>query len=567
MKMRYFRKSLKIVLLALLTLSSALGANAARIYVNISNLSSNQDGSSWAKAFASLQSALEEAESTEEPDEIWVATGVYVPSQIYSPNGIVGGASGLNTPFLRTFNLPDQVSIFGGFAGIEHRLEQRNPEANPTTLSGAFSGGEVWHVVTLGNDIAKTGVRAKLDSLIIANGDANGPSGGSIFFAPFVYDHSFGGGIYAAFDSKLDIETLIFVNNSANLTGGGTLGIAGAVGTVNTDLHIKCSKFDNNFSAVSGGAIQTYSQFENKAHTTIIEDSTFTNNDTGIFGGALVGEGILPLDDSCVTIKNCSFVNNSAIEGGAIVFDSIRSFVENSTFIGNNGSVSAGALATTNVVNTFVNAQLYGPNSSFTKYSTTISGSSFINNVAQGNKAIHDGIFGGPAASGVDFPLGGGALVSYINGILHVRDSKFVNNRTDNGPGGAIVNGSSAGVNILGTGAVAFEASTKVENSTFFCSSAKQTSNVAPNLLGNGGAFASLPGTFFNIPQQNVGSLRVRIENSKFEDSSAGGNGGAIYLNTTTARLKHNEFKNNFAILNGNNIFEVNSVINGDLAN
>ena len=173
-------------------------------------------------------------------------------------------------------------------------------------------------------------------------------------------------------------------------------------------------------------------------------------------------------------------------------------------------------------------------------------------------------MFGGPAISGIDFPLGGGALVSYLNGLLIVHDSKFLNNRTENGPGGAILNGFSSGVNIIGTGAVAFEASTQVTNSTFFCNSADQTSNVGLNILGNGGAIASLPGTFFNIPQQNVGSLRVTVKDSEFKENFAGGNGGAIYLNTSTAQLKNNEFNNNVATLNGNNVFEVNSIINGD---
>ena len=52
-------------------------------------------------------------------DKILMAEGTYLPTRIYVPNGIVGGASGLQTENLKTFDLPDQVAIYGGFSDDE----------------------------------------------------------------------------------------------------------------------------------------------------------------------------------------------------------------------------------------------------------------------------------------------------------------------------------------------------------------------------------------------------------------------------------------------------------------
>lgn len=308
LKMLNFNKPGLLSMFFISTFMGSINVNATLIYVNISNTSSIQNGKSWQTAFSSLQDALNKAAATPGKDVIWVATGVYVPSKIYSPNGIIGGASRLNTPFLRTFNLPDQVSIYGGFAGIEKELNERNPLSFPTTLSGAASGGDVWHVVTLGNDINQTGVTAKLDGLVITNGNASGPAGQNILFAPFLYDHSLGGGIYSIFGSNLEVINVSFSNNIATNAGGiNTNGDGGALASVSSNLCVKDSRFNQNSSFTEGGALEVFNQHETSPHQAIIENCDFTNNTTGLFGGALVGEGILPHEQSFIEINNCFF--------------------------------------------------------------------------------------------------------------------------------------------------------------------------------------------------------------------------------------------------------------------
>lgn len=533
---------MKRILLPLVVAGLFLGrlAAAATIYVNVAGNPLTADGTSWRTAFVSLQNALDKAQPG---DEIRVAQGTYLPSKIYSPNGVPGGASGQNTPSLQTFSLPNQVAIYGGFVGTENEPAQRNPDARPTILSGA---GTSWHVVTAGNDVAKTGVQATLDGITIANGNAQGPASGNGLFAPFIYAHNSGGGLYVTFGSQISVNKVRFLNNAAGNEGG-------AIFSINSNLNATHSYFSGSFSGLEGGAVEVLNTFQGStSYTATIASSVFDGNSTGVFGGAMVGEGTFPNSNSTVIIDRDTFRNNKAIEGGAIVFDSQASIVRNSRFDSNVASVNAGALATTNVVDTIANAVLFGPNQLFEKFTTSISNCVFSNNVAQGNQSIHDTFLGGLSA-GFDWALGGGALVAYMNGYMRVTTSRFINNVAQNGDGGAILNGRSAGFDLLGTGVDAFTVNTTVSTSAF-------AGNQAPN--GNGGAIASLPEFAFSIPERTVGSTMLSVTTSAFLGNSAGGDGGALYLNDSTATINRNAYNSNTAVL-GNSIYGLDSIING----
>ncbi len=529
-------------------------ASAETIYVNVNSLNTVQNGTSWATAFVSLQDALVQAASSPGQSDIWVAKGTYFPTAVYTPSGIAGGecinlpanpgftCTALQLPNLITFNLPDQVAIYGGFNGTERSFSKRNPQQNITILSGAATS---WHVVTIGNDVAKTGVTATLDGLTISEGNAQGPTAavpaGFVLFGPFVYDHASGGGVYAAFSSNVTINNVIFTNDVAKSEGGGFY-------SNSSNVRISNSQFFGNTAGVEGGGIEILNTFETVPHFAIIEGSSFHGNNAGNFGAAITTQAMAQNSGTYCEIRSCNFQYNYAQLGAAVAIDSQRTSVSNSTFTDNIAAVAGGALSTSNIVNTLTSGLNHLP---FTPYTTTISNSDFRRNLAQGNVALHDTLEGGLAA-GVDFPLGGGAITTYINGYLKVDKSNFCDNTAQNSDGGAIINGRAAVSNFAGLGISANIAQTTVTNSTF-------RNNTS--LTENGGAIASLPSTYFATPAASVTFLEVLRSN--FTQNIAGLNGGGIYLNTSTAVLKGNTYRSNRAAI-GNSIYAINSIINGD---
>ena len=95
----------------------------ATIYVK-SDATGNNDGTSWDDAFTDLQDALATAPLG---DQIWVATGTYLPGTADSS----------------TFHLSYDLELYGGFAGTEGSIDDRDIENNPTILSGDLNGDDV----------------------------------------------------------------------------------------------------------------------------------------------------------------------------------------------------------------------------------------------------------------------------------------------------------------------------------------------------------------------------------------------------------------------------------------
>ena len=137
-----------------------LQSSARTLYVR-SNAAPNGAGTSWATAFDNPVQALNTARSG---DEIWVAAGTYRPTD--------------NNDQSASFQLKKGVTIYGGFAGTETALPQRNYTVNTTILSGDIGRqgqqeDNSMHVV-----IGATG--AVIDGFTIRDGYAlgGGPPGG-----------------------------------------------------------------------------------------------------------------------------------------------------------------------------------------------------------------------------------------------------------------------------------------------------------------------------------------------------------------------------------------------------
>lgn len=111
-----------------------------------------------------------------------------------------------------SFQLVDDVILYGGFAGDETELSQRNIFLNKTVLSGDLDGDDgpdfanrddnSYHVVTSSLNDAT----AQIDGFVITGGNSDNQGDG----APDPY----GGGMYAS-NSQAAVINCTFTSNSA----------------------------------------------------------------------------------------------------------------------------------------------------------------------------------------------------------------------------------------------------------------------------------------------------------------------------------------------------------------
>ncbi|MHB0912887.1 MAG: right-handed parallel beta-helix repeat-containing protein [Armatimonadota bacterium] len=104
-----------VLLLAVLCASAA----SATVYVKWDSPGPTFDGNSWATAYHTVQAGINDADTNDE--EVWVARGTYAEA----------------------VTLRDGVYVYGGFAGDETALSQRDWGANVTTIDGGASAATV----------------------------------------------------------------------------------------------------------------------------------------------------------------------------------------------------------------------------------------------------------------------------------------------------------------------------------------------------------------------------------------------------------------------------------------
>lgn len=162
----------------------------------------------------------------------------------------------------------------------------------------------------VGNTIAASTLNLIIDNCTFINNTASG-----------------NGGVISHTNGKKGVKTLS-INNSIfkDNTAGGDGGAIYALDTPN--VIINNSTFENNKAGGDGGAIKLKGKKHyDKQHKSIITNTTFTNNTAKNNGGAVCHEIAL-------TVKDSSFINNSATTAGAIYRDA-TSNLYNNTFSGN----------------------------------------------------------------------------------------------------------------------------------------------------------------------------------------------------------------------------------------
>ncbi len=251
----------------------------ARLYVDRDATGAN-DGTSWADAYTELRDAL--AVSNCYPGdgivtEVWVAEGTYRPEP----------APGTR---LALFAMRSGLAIYGGFAGTETTLSQRDPVLHPTILSGDLNGDDGPNFANNAENSRKVVVGASVDSTAILDGFTITGGNGDL-------DMGFQGGAGLTLSgSSAQIRKCVFVGNRTNGSGG-AINIGASAPA---PLLINCF-MGGNFAQLRGGAV--YGQ-----GVTMVNCVVSGNTAAGITGGGVCGHGAL---------FNCTISRNSATGTGS----------------------------------------------------------------------------------------------------------------------------------------------------------------------------------------------------------------------------------------------------------
>jgi len=330
-----------------LTFQSALGGT---IYVDASATGAN-NGSSWANAYIYLQDALTAATNN---DQIWVAQGTYKPDK---GNGITPGDRNA------TFQLKNDVSIYGGFPTGGGSWEEHDPNLHETILSGDLNGDDgpnfannsenSYHVVSGSG----TNTTALIDGFTITRGNTTGSTltsawGGGMYNdsgGPKVvrclflenYASSSGGAMANENNSSPVVEKCIFRENHSLGYGGGVFA-RGDV-PVWSNPTIKDCTFINNYSLKKGGGMYA-------ADCTVIQ-CDFLYNEAGLYGGGLYlsgnWDGPFTILETHPTVTNGTFIGNiGGTDGGGAICIYVATYPKfvNCKFAGNYTEGNGGAI-------------------------------------------------------------------------------------------------------------------------------------------------------------------------------------------------------------------------------
>ncbi len=380
------------IFLLILIFTATLLFGQSRIYVDASATGAN-NGQSWADALADLHTALLTAQAG---DEVWVATGIYLPTADASRDSF--------------FSLPSGVRLFGGFAGTETDLSQRDDwEAQPTTLSGDIgvpgdSTDNSFTILYLDNPDSMTMV----DGFRFEWGNANWvlpgepalshrKNGGAMYIMgedgeayPTIrnchFEHNFarfGGAVYINGTNNGSVAPMflncIFERNTAFSDGGGVYR-KGSSWAERTPDFGDCS-FLNNYCGRWGGGLF----FEDSETTDTLQvwNSKFIGNTKGLGAGMFLSIG--RQDGSKVDVRRCDFKLNKGSFGAVFNISNIFTFsntdfvqIEDSNISDNSGTgegmIYLDGFGATDSARTIINNCVFSGN-----YQATLTGPPLLN--------------------------------------------------------------------------------------------------------------------------------------------------------------------------------------------
>ena len=289
-------------------------ANGLIIFVDDSATTGANNGSSWTNAYVSLRDGLVAATSGY---QIWVAEGIYYPD---IGSGVVDNAR------TETFTLINGVAVYGGFAGAEIALSERDWMANVTVLSGDIdqndttdgngvvtdpaniAGSNAYHAVTGGGVTGS----AILDGFTITAGQANGSS----------WPGNSGGGMLNL-SSSPTLSNVSFTGNQAMIAGG--------MYNDNSSPTLTNMIFSGNEAVYEGGGI-----YNNSGSNPTLSGVRIHGNKAGTSGGGMLNFNSSP------TMTNITISGNQATNSAGGLYNYYSSpTMTNVTFSGNqNGAIS-----------------------------------------------------------------------------------------------------------------------------------------------------------------------------------------------------------------------------------
>lgn len=527
---------LKILITTLLLAafsSTPVQASETVYRVSPNGIDSGDCGATWENA-CSLTHALSLSTAG---DQIWVSSGTYKPTS--------------NNDRTISFSLVSGVALYGGFAGSETELTQRDPTVNVTVLSGdigvsAEISDNSYHVVYSNQTDAST----ILDGFTIEGGNADGSypysRGGGVFnykgnpqFANLIITENsaidLGGGVYN-FESAPSFSNISFLNNSSENRGGG-------IYNYTSNVTMSNITFDENYAKDLGAGMNCFDS------QTSLTDSVFTNNiaESGEGGGLFSFGGM-------ITVTNAYFSGNSAVNGAGM-YNTWYSdaTLNNVSFENNSASERAGGF-----YNYLSNA--------------TLTDVTFLTNTAQHHGG---GMFTGdsdPVLQNVTFTgntsemNGGGFNVNASDPKL--TDVTFIGNKADNGGGIYIWDYSSPTLEN-----VEFQGNTAtfrgggmfgVTGSNFVLNNVTFTANSAQEFGGGVFSDSSTPvinnvAFLTNTAQQRGGGLYLSGSPSTITNTTFSGNssydGGGLFANDSDSTINNVTFSNNTSQNRGGGLY------------
>ena len=248
---------------------TALVASGATYYV-VPGGAGNKNGTSWANAYADVQTAIDSA-SSDGGGEVWIAKGTYKHGS--------------------EMTMKNNVAIYGGFAGTETSKDQR-VSGNNTILDGEGKYRVFYNNYYSSNRLTNS---AKLDNVTIQNGYAS--DGNDNYSSTADY----GAGMYNYYASP-EITNCTFANNSASSRGGGMYNYNSS-----SPVLTNCT-FSGNSAGEGGGMYNSYSSSQS------LTNCTFSNNSASSCGGGMYNYySSSPTLTNCILWGNRAFVNGNEI--------------------------------------------------------------------------------------------------------------------------------------------------------------------------------------------------------------------------------------------------------------